>query len=170
MKKHILPILLTIIVGFTSLHAGDKAEIKWRTFNAGLAEANKSNKKVFIDVYTDWCKWCKKLDAEVYTDKNVVDYINKYYIPVKMNGESNQDVKFKDKAYTEATLSQAFGVTGFPTLIFLASNGDPIEKIGSFLPSDQFLQVAEFIGEDHYKKTKWDDFVKQKSAPAKKGK
>jgi thioredoxin-related protein len=170
MKKYILPTLLTIIIGFTSLHAGDKAEIKWRKFDAGLTEAKKSNKKVFIDVYTDWCKWCKKLDAEVYTDKNVVDYINKYYIPVKMNGESGENVKFKDKSYTEATLSQAFGVSGFPTLIFLASNGDPIEKIGSFLPSDQFLQVAEFIGEDHYKKTKWEDFVKQKSTPAKKGK
>lgn len=170
MKKYFLFLLLTTVFTLISVHAGDKTEIKWRKFDSGLAEAKKMNKKVFIDVYTDWCKWCKKLDAEVYSDQKVVDYINKYYIPVKMNGESNESVKFKDQSFTEATLSQAFGVSGFPTLIFLAANGDPIEKIGSYLPTDQFLQVAEFIGEDHYKKTKWDDFVKQKSPPIKKGK
>jgi len=165
MKKYFLLILLTSAFTFITVHAGGNTELKWRKFNAGLSEAKKTKKKIFVDVYTDWCKWCKKLDAEVYSDQKVVDYINKYYIPVKMNGESSDSVHFKNQSFTEATLSQAFGVSGFPTLIFLASNGEPIDKIGSFLPKDQFLQVAEFIGEDYYKNKKWDDFIKQKGTP-----
>jgi thioredoxin-related protein len=167
MKKYFLLILLASVFTFISVHAGGKTEIKWRKFNTGLAEAKKTNKKVFIDVYTDWCKWCKKLDAEVYSDQTVIDYINKHYVPVKMNGESNDSVHFKDQSFTESTLSQAFGVTGFPTLIFLASNGDPINKLGSYLPKEQLLQIAEYIGEDYYKNKTWDDFVKQNNAPTK---
>ena len=161
-------IILTILIGLVSAKAGDKLEVKWRKFDAGVAEAKKANKKILIDVYTDWCKWCKKLDAEVYTDPKVVEYMNKNFIPIKMNGESKDKVNYKGKSMMEGELSQGFGVTGFPTIFFLDPNSEPINKLGSFVPADQFLPIIQYIGGDHYKKISFDEFTKQKGTAEKK--
>ena len=163
-----LLILLVILISTTGSKAGEKLELKWRKFDTGIAEAKKAKKKILVDVYTDWCKWCKKLDAEVYTDAKVVDYVNKNYIPIKINGESKEKLVYKGESTTEAGLSQMFGVTGFPTILFLDSNGDAINKLGSFVPADQFLPIIQYIGGDHYKKISFDEFTKQKDVLGKK--
>lgn len=67
--------------------------ITWLGFNEGLSKAAKEKKLVLIDVYTDWCIWCKEMDKNVYTDKSVIDYMNKHYVPVKLNAESKNIIK-----------------------------------------------------------------------------
>ncbi len=161
-------LILIILLGTTAVLAGDKAELKWRKFDAGVAEAKKAKKKILIDVYTDWCKWCKKLDSEVYTDPKVVDYLNKYYIPVKVNGEGKENLKYKGETITESGLTQSFGVTGFPTILFMDSNGDAINKLGSFVPADRFLLIIQYIGGEHYKKISFEEFTKNKGVQPKK--
>jgi thioredoxin-related protein len=163
MIKTIL-MLLVILIFATGIKAGEKSELKWRKFDTGVAEAKKAKKKILIDVYTDWCKWCKKLDAEVYTDAKIVEYVNKNYIPIKVNGESKEKLIYKGESMTEAGLTQSFGITGFPTILFLESNGDAINKLGSFVPADQFLKIIQYIGGDHYKKISFDEFLQNKDA------
>lgn len=161
MKKYFLLSLLTILITITGL-AGDKIELKWKNFDVGISEAKQTKKKILLDVYADWCKWCKKLDAEVYAEPKVAAYLNKHYILIKVNGESNNKLTYKNEKMTEQQLSQGFGVTGFPTIIFLESNGDAIDKLGGFVPADRFLPILQYIGEDHYQKMKWDEFLKKK--------
>jgi len=161
MKK----ILLLISIAFIFTHfsiAGDKVDLKWRKFDEGVAEAKKTKKKILLDVYADWCKWCKKLDAEVYTDSKVASYLNKYYVLIKVNGESNDRLTHKNQRMTEEQLARVFGVTGFPTIIFLDSNAEIIDKLGGFVAADRFLPIIQYIGEDYYKKMKWDEFLEKK--------
>jgi len=63
---------------------------------------------------------------------------------------------------TEEQLARVFGVTGFPTIIFLDSNAEIIDKLGGFVAADRFLPIIQYIGEDYYKKMKWDEFLEKK--------
>jgi thioredoxin-related protein len=151
--KTILALLLLV-----SVTAGFAGEVKWRSFDAGLAEAKKTHKKILLDVYTDWCKWCTKLDKEVYTNDKVSKYLAKAYIPVKLNGEGSTKVTYKSQSTTEMGLTQAFGIQSYPTIIFLDSEGEPINSLGGFIDADRFLPIITYIGDDHYKSISWQDY------------
>lgn len=145
----------------SSASAGEKQELKWRPFEAGFTEAKKTNKKIMIDVYTDWCLWCKRLDRDVYGNDQVAAYLNRQYITIKLNAESNAEIQFNETSYTEASLAQAFGVTGYPAIIFFDSNGEPLDKLGGYVPADQFLPVIKYFGDDIYKTMSWNEFRQQ---------
>jgi len=152
--------LAGVLVSFAlSGNAGEREHLKWMSFDEGIAHAKKNNKKVVIDVYTDWCGWCKRMDKETYADKDVVAYLEKNYVAIKLNAESSKKLAFQDKDYTEQELSGAFGVTGFPTTIFLSSNGDPITLVPGYADAKRFGDIISFIAEEHYLTTKFDDYV-----------
>ena len=52
-------------------------------------EIKNNGKKIIIDLYTDWCGWCKVMDRNTFTDKQVIEYINNYFLPVKFDAEYN---------------------------------------------------------------------------------
>ncbi len=157
-----MKILLAGIALFILSAEASGGELKWRTFDAGLAEAKQSNKKILLDVYTDWCGWCKKLDKDVYANDKVAAYLNKAYVIIKLNAESNGKLTYRDKSLTEGGLAQAFGVRGYPTIIFLDSNGEPINSLGGYVAADRFLPIIMYIGDDKYKSMTWDEY-RQKS-------
>ena len=166
MKKtlsHILSsILITLILSSTTLISGEKTSLQWKNFNDGIAQAKKTNKKILLDVYTDWCGWCKKMDEEVYTNKDIASYLADRYIVVKLDAESESKLNYDDKTMSEMQLAQGFGVTGYPTTIFMKANGDAITLVAGYIPAETFIEVITFIGEDHYKKMKWEEYVSKK--------
>ncbi len=85
--------------------------IAWRkTLEAAQAEALKTRKPIMIDFYTDWCKICKIMDAEAYVDASVVEKTQKF-VMVKVNAEQRTDLVLR------------FKITGYPTLIWLDTDG-----------------------------------------------
>jgi thioredoxin-like negative regulator of GroEL len=91
----------------------EKAEIAWaKSYSDALAAARKSGKPIMIDVYTDWCGWCKKLDEDTYSAESVAEKARQF-VPVKINAEKEGE---------EMAVAQAYGITGFPTILFLDPN------------------------------------------------
>jgi thioredoxin-related protein len=154
-------LLMTGAVAFS----GDTPRLAWKSLESGFAEARQANKKIMIDVYTDWCGWCKRLDKDTYSNDTVARYLGERYVIIKLNAESNTKVEFEGTPYTEATLAQAFGVNGYPTIIFFDSNGDPLDKIASYIPPAQFLPILMYFGDDAYKTVKWAEYSKKHSPP-----
>lgn len=163
MKKLLIHIFLTALMTLMFkpdiLVAGGKTSLEWKTFNEGLVEAKKLNKKILVDVYTDWCGWCKKMDREVYTDKEVAAYLADQYVVIKLNAESESKLTYENKTISEMELAHDFGVTGYPTTIFMKANGEAITLLPGYLPAEKFIDVLKFVGEDHYLTTKWDDYI-----------
>lgn len=94
MKKFALFIVFIFSV---SLSAQD---INWMSLEQAEAEMkNSPEKPLFIDFYTDWCGWCKKMDASTFKESEVVKHINENFIPVKFNAEMKTEVKFRGKTY-----------------------------------------------------------------------
>lgn len=160
--KNILLLCLLLALAAPAI-AGDKPELKWKKLDAGLAEAKRSNKIILMDVYTDWCGWCKKLDREVYTDENVAKVLTSDYVLVKVNAESNAPVTYKGQTSSEMQLAQSFGVSGYPTIFFLEPSGEPIDALGGFVDAQKFLPIAKYFGEKHYKTMTWPEYQKHAS-------
>ena len=75
-------------------------EIKWYTWEEAYELNQTAPKKVFIDLYTDWCGWCKKMDKETFTDPAVVKFINENFYAVKFDAEQEKDIVFNEKTFT----------------------------------------------------------------------
>ena len=89
--------MLILILSLVCISIDAKAqEINWLTLDEALALQKKSPRKIMMDVYTNWCGPCKMLDKNTFKNKDVIDYVNKYYYAVKFNGEGNEVVTLSD--------------------------------------------------------------------------
>merc|ERR1711991_317837 len=59
-------------------------------------------KKVFIDLYTSWCGWCKRMDATTFKQKAIVEYMNQKYYAVKFDAETRDTVNFNGHTFTNS--------------------------------------------------------------------
>ena len=136
--------------------------LKWESFNGGIEHAKSNHKKVLVDVYTEWCGWCKKMDQNVYTDQSVKEYLSKNFVVIKMNAEGDGTVSYKGKEYSPAQLAALFGVTGYPTTLFLKDDSEPITVLPGYLEAPMFLHILSYIAEDQYESKQFDQYLKEK--------
>ena len=132
MKQYAMIVAVLMTAG-----AAWAGEVKWeKNYDDGLALAKKEKKLVMVDVYTDWCGWCKKLDKDVYATKEVSDLLAKDFIAIKLNPE---------KSKKNANVAEKFGVRGYPNIIFLDADGKMLSQIGGYVPAKEFLQQMEAV-------------------------
>ena len=136
--------ITVIILGFLALTTGTFAEVEWgHDYDAALEAAKKDKKLVMVDLYTDWCGWCKKLDKDTFSDKDVEARVTKEFVAVKVNPEKSQQ---------NAKLAKDFGTTGFPHIVFVDANGKKVSEIDGYLPAAQFLEQLNKITDKATKK------------------
>jgi thioredoxin-related protein len=141
-----------------------KTELQWTKLEPAVAKAADEKKAVMVDVYTDWCGWCKKMDKEVFTDPAVAEVLASRFALAKVNGESKESITFKGHTTNGIGIAQSFGVRGYPSIIFLDSNGDMLTMIPGFLDAEKFLPVVTFIGNREYEKMEWDAYLAKYNA------
>ena len=125
-------VILVFIAAFTFI-LPQAGAITWKNnLQDALRAAKSQGKPVMIDFYADWCGWCKKLDSDTYSDPKV-NAASEKFICVKINAEK------------EPVIAGKYGVSGYPTIIFLDSNGNVLQKNPGFLPPDAFLQTMDKI-------------------------
>lgn len=90
----------------------DLSKIEWLDFETAIDKNKKHKKLIFIDVYTKWCGWCKKMDATTFQNPEVIKYMNTYFYAVKMDAESKDPIAYKDKLYEW----KSYGRAGYNTL------------------------------------------------------
>ena len=161
--KKVIVVFVTLLIAVlpTTPNFSNKKGVNWLTFEQASALAKTKPKKMLIDVYTDWCGWCKRMDKTTYEDASVVDYINKHYYAVKLNAESGKTVTYNGKKMTEQALSgQAFGVSGYPCTVYLDENQKVLSPVPGYQDVPSFNKINKFFGEDFHKKMSWEDFQK----------
>jgi len=73
--------------------------IVWIDLEKANMLAQQNAKPILIDVYTDWCKWCKVMDETTFEDPEIIKYVNQHFYPVKLNAEHRSKIEFKGKTY-----------------------------------------------------------------------
>jgi thiol:disulfide interchange protein len=99
--------------------------IVWeRDYEKAIERARAEKKIILADMFTDWCVLCKDMDRETFGDPNLIRQMAKEYVWLKLNTETEEDGK---------KLQEEFGITTYPSILVLDSDGEEIDRIGSFL-------------------------------------
>jgi thioredoxin-related protein len=158
-----LPALFT--AALTAAAPAGAAGVAWRGWNEGLAAAAGSGKPVIVDVYTDWCGWCKRMDRDTYSRVDVSDYLNRHFVMVRLNAESNERLMYAGHALTGRTLAGGFQVTGYPTTIFLRASGEHLINVPGYLPPEKFMKLVRYIGDGAMDRgVKWEEYTPEPGA------
>src|SRR5688500_19886629 len=75
-------------------------KLKWMTLEEVAAGLKKEKRPILIDLYTDWCGWCKVMDRKTYSNKNVSSYVQQKFYPVKIDAETRKNIAWNGKTYT----------------------------------------------------------------------
>jgi thioredoxin-related protein len=142
---------------------GSVEKIKWLTFDQAVKLNAKKPKKIFMDVYTDWCGWCKKYDAVTFSNPIIAKYINENFYAVKFDAERKDSVVFRGKTYVNknpygqrATHDLAIyflkGRLSYPTVVTLNEKMDIINVQPGFMQPKEFEVFINFFGSNTYLK------------------
>ena len=160
MKKNVLLLFLILASFWTKAQ-----EIKWMSMNDALAAQKKEPRKIFMDVFTDWCGPCKMLDKNTFHNADVVKYVNANFYAVKFNAEGTEKIKYQDEAYgnpnhdpnrkgrnSQHNFAQAMGINAYPSMVLLDEKGNFIQRLPGYLTPEQLEIYLKIIASDDFKK------------------
>ena len=140
----ILSVLLIAAAFLAFRPAPQNSEITWTDLETAMKRAQEEKKPIFVDVYADWCGWCKRMDKVTFENEDVAAYVNENYIAVKLDAESNKQVSFKGETYTYRQLvKQTFGVRGLPTIMLISPDGETIQARSGFKKPNAFTRMLK---------------------------
>jgi thioredoxin-related protein len=146
-----------------------KSPVKWYT----IQEAEKLNQKdprpIFVDTYTDWCGWCKKMDRETFTNPVIANILNTKFYPVKFNAESKESVTFMGHTFVndgkagnahQLAVALLGGQLSYPTVVFIIPDKDKpkVQPVPGFREPKDMEVLLSFFGEKAYLTQSWDAF------------
>lgn len=119
------------------------------------AVSKDKSKMILIDVYTDWCHWCKVMDAKTFSDPKIIKYLHDNYHVVKFNAEQKEDILYNGKIYkyiatgrsgtNELAIELMSGRLSYPTLIFMDSNLSVLRISPGYKdPDELMLELKDF--------------------------
>ncbi len=142
-------------------------EVHWLTWDEAvkLSETEASPKKMFVDVYTDWCGWCKKMDKDTFQNAEVAKYMSENFYMVKMDGEGKEPLTYKGKTYKyvpsgrsgyhELAAALMQGRLSYPTTIFLDEKMNMLSPLPGYHKAQPFLNIAKYFGDNVYLDKDW---------------
>lgn len=143
-------ILCALLFAALPANPASTADLRWYGYDEGVALAKKQGKKVFLYFWADWCTYCKKMEEETLTKKEVAALLSKNYIPIKINVDADQ------------RLASEYFVRGLPTIWFLSEKGEKISNLPGYVAPDFFLPILDFIQTDSYKQMTFKEFLEKK--------
>lgn len=143
-------------------------KLDWISFEKAAELVKTKPKLVFIDVYTDWCGWCKVLDKSTFSDTVISGLLNKYFYTVKLNAERKDTVVFNGYTFVnpnngprsahQLATSLLNNQMSYPTMVFLDAKMQMITLVQSYLKPADLEPILNYIGEEKYLTMTYDSF------------
>ncbi len=144
--------------------------INWITWEQAVQKSEKERKKILVDVYTDWCGWCKRMDKATFQQAHIAKYVNEHFYAIKFNAEYREEIVFNGKTYKfvengrrgyhELAAEIMRGRLSYPTLVFLDERKKVIQPIPGYKDPEQFEKIITYFGRNEYLKTPWESYQK----------
>jgi len=146
MKHFASLVIFGVIALLFAFRFPERSKLEWQPWNEAYKEAKKKDKVLLIDVYTEWCGWCKKMDADTYSKPDIAKLINKNFIPVKFNPELKQSYEVNGQTMSgPELLSMLSGGQriGYPTTFFLSTEKNKVQMVSGYKGPEDFAQILE---------------------------
>lgn len=162
--------------------SAEGSPVKWMSFEEAVEKSKTEKRKIFIDVYTDWCGWCKVMDKNTFTDAEIAKVLNEKFYPVKFDAEQTADVVFRgntfkfipsgNKGTHQLAMALLNNQLSYPNFVFLDEDFRivPIFQGSTSVPGyrkpDEFHVFLSYVGSDSFKNQNINDFqVKSYKSP-----
>jgi len=133
MRTAKLILFITATTGMLSAYCQvpPKNDIQWTDWNNGYQLAKQEGKIIILDLYTDWCGWCKKMDKETFTNPEIVSIVSTEFVAVKLNPEKPDAIYYyKGRKVSGkqllAILSKSQGDIKYPAILFIYPDNDMV--------------------------------------------
>ncbi len=167
MKKYFAVIFTFGLFSLIGATQGNE-KINWYSFEEAIELASENPKKILIDIYTDWCGYCKRMDAETFGDPNVAKYVNQNFYPVKFNSETRDTINFQGYTFVnegegrrsahQLSIALLEGRMSYPSIVYINEDLEILTYIPGFMTPDRIEPILRFFAENHYKTQSWEEY------------
>jgi thioredoxin-related protein len=163
-----------LVLTFSLFVTPSHAQVKWLSWTEAEEayqqdlNAGRQPKMYFVDLYTDWCGWCKKMEKTTFENKLVSEYLNKYFYPIHYNAESRQTEKIRgqeygfktegNRGYNELAKILLDGQMKYPTVVFINSQFEILQRVPGYLDDLTFYTIINYMASTDYGKVGWPSF------------
>jgi thioredoxin-related protein len=163
-----LKILIVNIILLTSLQLfsqqQEPVKIHWMDFSTAVEKQKEVPKPIFIDMYTEWCGWCKKLDASTFENSSIITYLNNNYYPVKFDAETHDTINYKGRDYVnknstkrsthELALELMDNKPSYPSIIYI-DDKSKANRTAGYMDAKKLEPLLIFFAERIYYTTNY---------------
>jgi thioredoxin-related protein len=163
MKKFLVGLFVIATIQFNYAQ-----EINWMSWEQAVEASTDVKKKFVVDVYTEWCGWCKKMDASTFRDDEIVSYINENYYAIKFDAEQKEDITLNGKVYKfnrtgkrgyhQLAAEITRGRLSYPTVVFLDEDLNLIQSIPGYRDIKSFQMIMKYFAEDFHTSVPWKQY------------
>jgi thioredoxin-related protein len=150
--------------------------LTWYTWQQAVELNKKAPRKLLVDVYTDWCGWCKVMDRETFANDTIANYLNRYFYCVKFNAEGHEPLQFNGTTFSWISPEKGGGRNGihefaygllngnlsYPSIVYLNEKYERIVISPGFKKPAELLTELRFSAEEIYSKKTWQEYLKEK--------
>lgn len=143
-------------------------QITWLSWEEMIAAQQVEKKKVFIDVYTQWCGWCKQMDKTTFKDSTLIHHLNEHFYAVKLDAETKEAFEFNDyhfryietgrRGVNELAYSLLDGKLSYPSIVYLNENFERILISPGYKNHDNMLLELEYVINEIYNNKTWKEY------------
>lgn len=156
-------LLVVLVMAFRKNEATE-----WISLDQAQVNLKSEKRPVLIDLYTDWCGWCKVMDKKTYSNRKVSEYLKQKFYTVKVNAESEKEIRWMGKQYgfnsryktNEFALYLTRGQLSYPTTVIIPTDGSGPQAIPGYLPPSDFELIVKYFGEGQYGKVPFEEYRK----------
>ncbi|HDR88742.1 MAG TPA: DUF255 domain-containing protein [Bacteroidetes bacterium] len=170
MKKGLVFIAVCLFI-FPEIKAQESTgKVKWYTFEEAVKLVQKEPKKLFIDVYTDWCGWCKRMDENTFNHPVIAEYLNTHFYAVKFNAESTEPVEFGGKTFInegkgnrhphQLAIALLQGRMSYPSVAYMNEDLQLLTAVAGYMEPKAIEPILSYFATDKYKTVEWNEFQK----------
>lgn len=142
--------------------------VNWLSWDEAMALHAREPRKIMVDVYTDWCGWCKVMDNKTFSHEEVAGFLNDKFYAIKLNAEQREDITFQGKTfryiaqgnrgYHELAAALLNNQLSFPSVVILDEKVNMLQLIPGFRKAKEFDIMLKYFGTDAFRNQTWEAF------------
>ena len=151
--------ILIAVIAVTSISLNAQ-KVKWYSFEEAIELNKKEPRNIFIDVYTDWCGWCKVMDEKTFSQPHIAKILNEKYYAVKFDAETKDTIHYQGKAFVntlqgnrpphELAVALLQGKLSYPNIVFLNKQNKVLGALPGFKKAPEMEAILDYITRELY--------------------